>query len=358
MLLTLAAGVLEIAGDKGHGYEVALRAVQTDPKLVTDIGHGWKQLEFLTPPQSEAPAYAAWAPWSALGQTVVAYRETNPEVHLRYARRSYALSPTGLWGMNLTENLVAAGKRDEARAVAARVHNDGLQVMLASSEARFGKAIALARDSFAKAENTRSGSMKAFYAANWAIMTDIVLGQTPDWVDDLVKRYLDPDPPMMAGAIPAVGAVLACTFAPKPVARRCFDRLRILLPGPFVGIEGLREGAEAFSQGDYAGAAKAWRTSMNEPSWQTTSFRDPMAIAFDKVGETALAEQVDAPYVQYGGEFRGVNLAHVRAARRAEKRGDKETARRLAQQVIDAWSVADEEVPAVADMRKLVARLR
>ena len=38
-------------------------------------------------------------------------------------------------------------------------------------------------------------------------------------------------------------------------------------------------------------------------------------------------------------------------------RGDRETARRLADAVVKAWRVADDEPPALADMRKLVAQL-
>jgi hypothetical protein len=47
----------------------------------------------------------------------------------------------------------------------------------------------------------------------------------------------------------------------------------------------------------------------------------------------------------------------VREAHRAHRRGDLKEARRLAQQVIDAWSVADEELPAVQDMRRLLGAL-
>jgi hypothetical protein len=47
----------------------------------------------------------------------------------------------------------------------------------------------------------------------------------------------------------------------------------------------------------------------------------------------------------------------VRAAKRAAKRGDRARAKELAQKVVDAWSVADEIVPAVEEMKALLAKL-
>ncbi|MBZ0116241.1 MAG: hypothetical protein K8H88_04585, partial [Sandaracinaceae bacterium] len=52
----------------------------------------------------------------------------------------------------------------------------------------------------------------------------------------------------------------------------------------------------------------------------------------------------------------GADLAHAREAERAERAGDIERARTLAQQVIEAWATADVAVPAVARMRALLER--
>jgi len=122
-------------------------------------------------------------------------------------------------------------------------------------------------------------------------------------------------------------------------------------------IDGLLEGAEHYVEGDYAGAARAWRTLLARPGWQLDGMRDLIATAFEKTGEDDLVERVDAPLLGNPGRFNGIEMAHVRAARRAAKRGDAKTAKKYALQVIEAWSVADMDVPAVAEMRKLVARL-
>ena len=54
-----------------------------------------------------------------------------------------------------------------------------------------------------------------------------------------------------------------------------------------------------------------------------------------------------------GGELNGATLAHARVARRAAGRGDRERARGLAKEVVEAWSVADAPVPVVEEMRRL-----
>jgi eukaryotic-like serine/threonine-protein kinase len=83
-----------------------------------------------------------------------------------------------------------------------------------------------------------------------------------------------------------------------------------------------------------------------------------MATTFERTGDLELVERLEAAALAGPGEFNGANPAHVRAARRAAKRGDDERARALARQVIEAWGVADETVPAVAEMRRLLAALR
>src|SRR5262245_10657967 len=84
----------------------------------------------------------------------------------------------------------------------------------------------------------------------------------------------------------------------------------------------------------------------------------PMADAFERTGEDELAERIDAEVVAVGGELAGASLATVRAARRAAKRGERDRAKELAQKVIRAWSLADDAIPAVEEMRKLLATLR
>jgi hypothetical protein len=79
-----------------------------------------------------------------------------------------------------------------------------------------------------------------------------------------------------------------------------------------------------------------------------------MVETFEHTGERELVDRVEAAIVDRSAELNGASLALVRAARRAAKRGDAERARALAEKVVQAWSVADEPVPAVTEMRRLV----
>jgi hypothetical protein len=78
---------------------------------------------------------------------------------------------------------------------------------------------------------------------------------------------------------------------------------------------------------------------------------------FEHTGAADLAERVDEEAMKRADELNGATLGHVRAARRAFARGDRTRARQLAEQVVKAWAVADEAPPALAEMRKLIARL-
>jgi hypothetical protein len=279
---------------------------------------------------------------------------------VRNARRDHVLSPFRLWTEALDEYLIQDGRRDEARAIAAQAGEDALRVLVEESEARFGKAAVIAHDSIAatvsKPEMGFMDPYDAFYVAQNESYVALLTGRPLQDADRVVARYVDVNPRPL-GFLEQTIMVTACAVAPPKTAQRCFTRLREITGGIVGMMDGWLEGAESFAQGDYAGAARYWRPMLASPGWQLDQTRDLLAIAFEKLGQDDLVAKVDAPVLARSGRFNGVELAWVRAARRAERRGDKETARKFAQQVIDAWSIADVEVPAVAEMRKLVARL-
>jgi hypothetical protein len=80
-----------------------------------------------------------------------------------------------------------------------------------------------------------------------------------------------------------------------------------------------------------------------------------MVIAFEQAGANELVERIDAPRLDTPGAFNGADLAHVRGARRALKRGNLAAAKGFATRVADAWTVADEIPPSVAEMQKILA---
>jgi hypothetical protein len=156
--------------------------------------------------------------------------------------------------------------------------------------------------------------------------------------------------------------VTACCFAPRPVGKRCIERLEQLraeakLPTIFTGSDVIINGAARFVADDYVGAAKAWRTLLRSPGWIQDPAREAMAFAFDQAGESELGEEVDALSLSFVDTSRTADFAWVRGARRAYKRGDLERAKKLAKAVTAQWRFADEDIPALAEMRALLQKL-
>jgi hypothetical protein len=81
-----------------------------------------------------------------------------------------------------------------------------------------------------------------------------------------------------------------------------------------------------------------------------------MAIAFDRGGSPELGDEVDAATVGTLDMPRAAHIAWVRAARRAQKRGDMARAKKIAQTVVDKWRFADEDIPSVREMRALLVK--
>jgi hypothetical protein len=353
----LLASESGIADGAAWPRDLDLAALHEDPKVVDGTVLPWDRLLFASKDTTSAPLVAAWIPWSTHAMAFCAGGAGDLADMELFARREVVLSQSSLWLGDLADTLLNVGKREEARAVAARAKNEGLRVRVEAADGRFGAALAIARDAIAAFPATRPGASKAFYLAQGAAGVSLVLERPLDWMAPLVDRYLDPSSEAMtSGGIPFYGAIVACTFAPRDVAARCFRKLRAL-SAPVAGYDALEQAGERFSQGDYAGAARAFRPLLAKPNMLLYSLRDAAAVAFERTGEPDLAERVDKPTLAATGSFNGVDLAWVRAAKRAEKRGDRETARKLAEQVVEAWSTADEAVPAVAEMRALLARL-
>jgi hypothetical protein len=117
------------------------------------------------------------------------------------------------------------------------------------------------------------------------------------------------------------------------------------------------EGAERYVRRDFKGAARAWRPLIRTMGGVVSrAMRHALVDAFDHAGDADLAEKIDAPVLAQAGPFNGADLAYVRAARRAEKRGDHAKAKEWARKVVDAWSIADEPVPTATEMKALAAR--
>jgi hypothetical protein len=345
------------ASDAADRRAKALLALQEDPEDGDPRCSSWRELPFAWTDTTYAPAYAAWAPWDSLAWDRLGDLEHRS---LAYARRAYVLSPEqSNWSNELCHRLLLAGQRTEAASLLPHTNAVWLQVEAAAAEARFTEALSRAHVLLQQAiQNHKSGQASGLAASAAAV--SVVLGRPFDDADALVRAFVEPDPPLAVQSVVGLFRVIAiCTAAAPAVARRCMARVDALekrgdLKGIFPLARGLLDGALRYVAGDFRGAAAAWKPMLRAPGDPLAPIRNAVATALDRSGEAELAEALDDASVGAGvGMYNGVDLSFVRAARRADARGDHARARQLAQKVVDAWSVADATVPAVAEMRAL-----
>jgi predicted Ser/Thr protein kinase/tetratricopeptide (TPR) repeat protein len=357
--------VLAAAGELDRARTAAVRAVQLDHSLRL----GWHFLgatsDLGRTQHLVYTAGCAWFPWDPYLLLSRGRTTSDAELRLSLLRRAHALLPgSPPYVSALGEALLETGAREEARALAVEsLDGDAEQSMVGemlmarvdAAEARFGRAYARVVRALEALPGLGSptgvDSMLAFLLRELAEL----LGCRRDASDLFLARFVDVDPPRLDArtAAPAVAAI-HCALASPEVAERCATRL------DGVGDEHVREllrGAVAFNRGDFEAAALAFRRFASSPSLWSMRFAVVMAPAFDAANEPELAERVDAWMLDEPGSFNGANLAYVRAARRAEARGDDESARRWARAVVDAWAASDPPVAAVGEMQSLLGRL-
>jgi hypothetical protein len=321
--------------------------------------------------QDASAAMQAWVPWNGYGSLLGARGLTDGARALTLARRAHVLSPLDTYvGSVLVDKLLAAGASEEARAVAVgvaaggqpvhRVASELFLLRVEASEARFQEALARAdRAMLPLAEDTGWVRAERLEIAWRGLEIAAVLDRAPEVADRIVATFLDPDPPPLDGAhldaplrLPAV-----CARASKTTSRRCFARLRGILPrlsgGILPGTEAFVSGAEAWARGDFAAAARAFRELVRDPTTYLAVLPEAMIEAFDRTGAPEVVAALEAAAPDRRRELGGASPAMVRRALRAARAGRREEARALAEEVIVAWAKADVAVPAVAQMRRL-----
>ncbi|WP_437800770.1 serine/threonine-protein kinase [Sorangium sp. So ce693] len=368
--------------------DMAFSAVQAEPK--NPIGEWcapWVQLATVTHGTPSAASalqgMRAWMPWEAYGWL---FEDSDPGAaeappqHARtralgFARRAYVLSPLDMnVADTLVDRLLQDGARQEARGIALAVgqgsqvlHKVGSELLLIrveASEAGIGAALERARRAMAISPGDSGFVRVQRLQIAWrALELALVLGREREIADLIVARFLDPEPPLLEGthiSVPLrMGAV--CARASRAVSRRCFERLRKLRvrfpEGELPNTESFITGAERYASGDQRGAALAWRPLLQEPEPFVEVLGDAMVATYEREGEHELVDRLERASRDDSEALNGASLKTVREAERAARRGDRQRALGLAQQVIKAWSVVDAPVPAVESMRRLAARL-
>jgi serine/threonine protein kinase len=364
---------LERDGDP-HARELALSLLHDDPRNVglwhavdqASLGEGHVASLFR--------GFAAWVPSEPRAWERMAFGDPALDSELRVSlmRRAYALAPgQPIWAFKLAEALTRAGRPEEARAIAGDLlrlgpdmdgPSQGVLVRVDAGEAHFGAAFERGQKLLATME--RYGAPQDWLLLSVLLDVGLITGKVAPLADAFARRFVLADPPRIgpdvsSGRYVPDAIARVCANASRDVAKACFARLRELsatipLEPPGVADKADMLGLERFGAGDLRGAADAWRSMV-----AGDVDRRLYPVAFDAAGDADLAERVDERLmVAKDGNYGGASLSHVRSARRAMARGDRARAKELAQQVVDAWGAADVPVPAVAEMKALLARLR
>ena len=354
------------------GRMLSFAAVQDDPR------HFWVwQLASGTSMRQKGGeianrAFQLWTPEQPDAWNIATFADPSAplEHKIRFGERAVALSPDmPLFAQNLADHLFLAGRSEDVRSLAAglgrggppqRLSAEALLARLESNEGKFDKSLERSMAANQKLEIITRLWWGDIPLVDESLSMGLVLGRVHEVADQLAERFVLSDPPRLYGhgEYTSYQATLLCLHASKPVAKRCVARLYELMAADFFKaghtnlVLDMLKGLRLYLDGDVEGMVRKWR-GLPAPlrGWEMR------ARILASVGRDDLAEQIDDATPVGHSVVHGAAIADVRRALRAEKKGDHAEARRLAQKLVDAWSDADTDVPAVAEMRELLGRL-
>jgi tRNA A-37 threonylcarbamoyl transferase component Bud32 len=317
-------------------------------------------------------AFQTWTPEQPDAWNIATFSDPSQplEAKIRWGERAVALSPDyPLFAQNLAIYLTQAGRTEDVRSIAAHLARGGpaqqlgaeaLLAQVETSEGKFERALQRSLAAHRTLETTTRLWWGDMPLTETALDAGLVLGRHHEVADELAERFVLADPPRLYAhsEYTSYQATLICLHASKSVATRCAARLTALMAGDYFKVSHtnlvpkLLEGLRHYLAGDVDPMVRAWR-AVPAPMRGGEMRARLLAAA----GRDDLAEQVDRNIPVGHGVIHGASFIDVRQAQRAEKRGDHAEARKLAQKVVDAWSDADADVPAVTQMRELIDRL-
>ncbi len=364
LLGSAAADLYFRTGDTSDARSAARAAVHDWPNLVDLRGSPFHRLSFSAEfDEGIAETHAIWLPFEPVAVQDAGAHAANMVEKIKLAGRAYLLGPRGFFADAYGELLARSGKTERARGIAEQNGHDLLRVQVLTAEARYKQSFELATHRILELPTKDESSRAVFRLSAAAVETSAYTGRSREFMDDVVKRFVDAEPPhVSAGFISYLDLVYACVEAPKPTAKRCVKRLRELyargLPGAIAGsIPAVLEGADRWVAGDARGAAKAWRPLLQHPgTWFTSELRHVMVDAFDRSGMPELAARLDDDFLLMAEQPGAMDLAVVRGARRADAAGERKKAAHLADLALAKWRLADDDVPMVKEMEAIKKR--
>ena len=345
------------ANETERSYAAALSAIGDDPLLALAWHHLGHAADLLGSYAAVTSIASAWFPQEPLFlNTNRNLRQSDHlEGNLRETELSYTLEPTVIRTVFRGRALAEAGRLEEVRTLTVATPADlsapdprctaDLLAFIDLHDAMFARAVTRFQDGDA------TGMQLVPIVAS-------VLGRTSATATRWAASFLDEPDDKVEGLVGAASSPIAlCMSADGALARRCMSRVE-RLGGKYnawgVGGDLFLAGAKRYAAGDVRGAVDTWR-----PIVATSNdyvIRLLPTEAFERSGEPDLAARIDARKMLYR-QFAGVSDAAPREARRAFDRGDRARAKELATSVVRAWEVADATVPAVAEMRALLAKI-
>jgi eukaryotic-like serine/threonine-protein kinase len=355
-----------LAGDLTRAVSFARMGIQASPTLVDLRGTPWHRLSFSTEfDRTIAGPHACWLPWEpAAAQNAGSHGVTFPK-RVAMWERSYELARRGTFAIGYADGLARLGVVERARGIAEQLDSDFLRVRVLMAQTLYGRAIEQGLAILRKLPGDNQSASVAYRILSSLTEASRILGKKPAFTEEVLGKYLFVDPPRLKiGVIPFLALAYACTDAQPAFAKKCVKRLREAYAkgeaGAVVGAAPtVLDGAQRWVDGDAKGATTAWRPLLREAgAFLDESFRHVMVEAFEAAGATELAVSLDHDYLDLVDSPNAFDLALVREAFRAEKRGDDATARKLARHSLDALRFADQDVPAAKDLAALLSRLK
>jgi serine/threonine protein kinase len=359
----LAAAAAEIhyhaLSDPAKANALSRSSIQASPKEVDVRGTAWHRIAFSSVDTSMPvlAGEAAWTPWHPFAKSNM-LRDATGDTY----RSAAILSRRGYWALAYGEQLLRMGKLETARGVAVQTNSNYLLFLVTAGDGKPGEALAKIAAYVDRTQPTSQNALEAIQVVTLGVDIAEVLGKPMGFADTYLQRFVDPDKPGISkGVVPFFSLAGICVRLPNKSGRDCSRRLRSLFAGGHFGAafpssSETVDGVEKYVAGDVAGAAKAWR-SIARSGTTADAWGYPFVDAFEKNGDVDIATRMDAKAVEQNIKTPNADLAWVREATRAEKRGDFARAKSLAQAYLDRWETADERSKAWPDMKKLLSRV-
>ena len=295
-------------------------------------------------------------------------RAVDPELRVSLMRRAYALAPgEPIWAFKLAEALVRTGRAEEARAIAGDLPatdptwtgHRGVLVRVDAGEAHFSAAFESAK---VLATVDRYGAAQDWLLVSVLLDMGLVMDKVAPLADAFARRFVLADPPRIApdvsGRRYVPDALRACARTPRgtsrrPASRGCASsrrrRSRSRRSADKADMLGLERLARAICGPPPMRGNRWWRAT-----WTGGSTRWPSTPP----GRGPRRARRRAAHRGKGRQLRGrVALARaVGPSRDGPRRSRPREAARAAGR--GRLGRRDVPVPAVAEMKALLARLR